>query len=48
MISHDISAAVQYSSHILQIGGHIFFGTKEDYLNSDAGRLFLLQEGGQN
>ena len=48
MISHDMHYALGHASHILQIGGHIFFGTKEDYLNSDAGRLFLLQEGGQN
>ena len=34
MISHDISAAVKYASHILQIGDEIFFGTKEEYLKS--------------
>ena len=37
MISHDISAAVKYASHILHIGSDIFFGLKEDY----------LKEGGQ-
>ncbi len=31
MISHDISAAIQYASHILHIGNDLFFGTKEDY-----------------
>lgn len=40
MISHDIEAAVKYASHILHIGGNIFFGTKEDYLASDAGTVF--------
>ncbi|MBR2099719.1 MAG: ABC transporter ATP-binding protein [Eubacterium sp.] len=46
MISHDISAAVKYASHILHIGSDIFFGTKEDYLKSENGRLFAIQEGG--
>lgn len=34
MISHDISAALRYSSHILHIGKDIFFGTKEEYIRS--------------
>ncbi len=41
MISHDISAALEYASHILHIGATHFFGTKEDYLNSSVGRSFL-------
>lgn len=32
MISHDISAALTYASHILHIGSTVFFGTKADYL----------------
>ena len=48
MISHDISAAVKYASHILHISQKVFFGTKEDYLNSPAGKLFLAQKGGEN
>ena len=48
MISHDIAAALRYASHILHIGGKVFFGTKEEYLKSEAGRVFLLQrEGGE-
>ena len=48
MISHDIAAAVRYASHILHIGARVFFGTKEEYLKSDAGRYFLRQrEGGE-
>ena len=47
MISHDISAALKYSSHILHIGGKIFFGTKEEYMQSDIGRAFLSMEGGE-
>ena len=33
MISHDLSAALQYASHILHIGDAVFFGTKAAYLN---------------
>lgn len=31
MISHDISAACKYASHILYIGEKCFFGTKREY-----------------
>ena len=49
MISHDIVAAVRYASHILHIGSRVFFGTKEEYLKSDAGSYFLIrQEGGKD
>lgn len=34
MISHDIEAAVKYSTKILHIGKNIFFGTPEQYINS--------------
>ena len=47
MISHDLSAAVQYASHILHIGERVFFGTKADYLQSPQGRLFAFREGGE-
>ena len=33
MISHDLSAALQYASHILHIGDSVFLGTKAAYLN---------------
>ena len=45
MISHDITAALQYADHILHIGGHVFFGTKQEYLASGAG--FLPGKGGE-
>lgn len=45
MISHDIAAAVRYASHILHIGSEIFFGTKQDYLQSSAGRFFMAEGG---
>ncbi len=46
MISHDIAAAVRYASHILHIGDSIFYGKKDDYLQSSAGKSFagLLSE----
>ncbi|MBQ6240931.1 MAG: metal ABC transporter ATP-binding protein [Firmicutes bacterium] len=44
MISHDIEAAIRSASHILHIGKELFFGTKEEYLASPAGRAFLLDE----
>ena len=42
MISHDIAAAIKYASHILHIENRAaaFFGTKEDYLKSAAGRIY--------
>ena len=42
MISHDIAAAVKYASHILHIGSQtaLFFGTNEDYLKSEIGRMY--------
>lgn len=46
MISHDIAAAVRYANKILHIGKTVFFGTKQEYLNSEAGAFFLQQEGG--
>lgn len=43
MVSHDIPAAIQYSSHILHIGNHseLFFGTKKDYVKNMSGTSFL-------
>ncbi|MCR5584285.1 MAG: metal ABC transporter ATP-binding protein [Lachnospiraceae bacterium] len=46
MISHDLGAAVRYADHILHIGSSLFFGSKEEYLKSEAGKLFLLQQQG--
>lgn len=48
MISHDIAAAVKYASHILHIGAAVFFGTKEEYLNSNISHGFTDVEGGDS
>ncbi len=41
MISHDMEAAIRYASHILHIGDDVFFGTKEEYLKSKTGKIYL-------
>lgn len=46
MISHDMEAALDYSSHILYIGKHLFFGNKDDFAKSKAGKRYL-QRGGE-
>ena len=46
MVSHDMDAAVEYASHILHIGHKpLFFGKKEDYVNSDV--YLRFSEGGK-
>ncbi|MBR1737190.1 MAG: ABC transporter ATP-binding protein [Firmicutes bacterium] len=47
MISHDTGAAVKYASHILHMADEVFFGTKEEYLKSRQGKLFLDTKGGE-
>ncbi len=44
MITHDVRAAVRYATHILHIGMTVFFGTRDAYLRSGAGRYFLRGE----
>lgn len=48
MISHDMSAALRYASHILHVGGSSFFGTKDDYLKTGGARRYLRRRGGQS
>ncbi|WP_313182025.1 metal ABC transporter ATP-binding protein [Lacrimispora sp.] len=47
MISHDIGAALSYASHILHMGDPLFFGTKDEYLNSSIGKAYSSQNGGK-
>ena len=45
MISHDVRSAVRYASHILHLGHTpLFFGTKEDYIQSD---VYAYARGGK-
>ncbi len=47
MVSHDISSALKYASHILHISKkQLFFGSVNDYINSKTGRNFIKEEGG--
>ena len=46
MISHDIASALRYATHILHIGKELFFGTREEYLQSDLGKGFAERRGG--
>lgn len=46
MISHDVQAAFQYAKHVLHVGDQIFFGTAEEYMESDLGRRFTPAKGG--
>ena len=42
MISHDLSAALRYASHILHLGSDpVFFGSKQEYLDSPAAKHLL-------
>lgn len=43
MISHDLNDALKYATHILHIGSEIFFGTKDEYLNSEIGMKFTSE-----
>ncbi len=44
MVSHDIEAALTYATHILHLGKEVFFGTKEEYVESDIGRIFMEEQ----
>ena len=48
MISHDISVALKYATHILHIGHKSFFGTKEEYLKSNFASNFGIKGGDDN
>lgn len=45
MISHDISAAIKYATHILHVGDKIFFGTSQAYASSDFAKRFNTLKG---
>ena len=47
MVTHDLPAAMKYATHILHIGEPVFFGTREEYLESPASRAFRELKGGE-
>ena len=46
MITHDMSA-IRYASHILSLGSFRFFGTKGDFLQTEAGKRLTASVGGE-
>jgi len=46
MISHDVTTAIEYASHILHIGKTVFFGRKEEYIKNQSKDLFGMTERG--
>lgn len=51
MVTHDVSASLKYATKILHVSHRpLFFGTKQEYLNTKLGQAFLglsmAQEGG--
>ena len=46
MVSHDVAAAVRYASHVLHVGSEVFFGTVQEYRDSELSKRFMLPEGG--
>ena len=48
MISHDVAASIKYASHIMHLGNSssLFFGMKEDYVQSDISKAFGIMRGG--
>jgi zinc transport system ATP-binding protein len=46
MISHDVTTAIEYSSHILHIGKTVFYGTKEEYIKNASKDMFGETERG--
>lgn len=47
MVSHDVEAAFRYANHILYLGERSFFGTRDAFVQSDAGRRYLEMRGGR-
>lgn len=43
MITHDVTVALNYANKILHVGHSIFFGTRDDYKNTELGKSYLRQ-----
>ncbi len=48
MVSHDISAATAFASHILMVSEDIFFGTVDEFLHNSQGMRFAGRGGDDN
>lgn len=45
MISHDINASLKYATHVLHVSHEVFFGTREEYVNSEYIKRFTVAGG---
>lgn len=45
MVTHDIHPALNSASHILHLGKNFFFGKREEFFKSEAGRVYLKEAG---
>ncbi|MCH5151494.1 MAG: metal ABC transporter ATP-binding protein [Clostridiales bacterium] len=45
MISHDINATLKYATHVLHVSDEVFFGTRDEYLNSEYIKRFAVAGG---
>ncbi|MCR5747029.1 MAG: metal ABC transporter ATP-binding protein [Lachnospiraceae bacterium] len=48
MISHDIISSIEYADHVLHLGSGVFYGTTEEYKDSEPGQIYLSQKGGDD
>lgn len=47
MISHDLDAALECASHVLHLGKQVFFGTRQEYLDSGMAQNFADRKEGR-
>lgn len=47
MISHDLAGVIKYATHILYLGKHVFFGSKQEFLGSAVAKSLMDFEGGE-
>ena len=49
MVSHDMEAMAKYAGYVLHLSHRqLFFGTKEEYMNTKEGLIFTSGEGAGN
>lgn len=46
MVTHDMEGAIKNADHILHLGDSIFFGSVEEYLETEEGKAFASTEKG--
>jgi len=48
MISHDVNEAIKYANKVLYFGSTIYYGTKEEFMNSEIGSKYLMSGDKEN